>query len=117
MKATEALPGITSMADDQRAKAMDCALLRQRLQWNFNTEKGRRSLSEYHQVLLEGMKLAAQKSTDLSEETDVKQNVNESPWAFLNGYQLYTPLDQEKVLAINPVSRQLTLSSLLSPHR
>ena len=56
MKATEALPEIASVADDQRTEAFDCVLQRKRPQCDYNTEKGRKSLSEYHQVLLERMK-------------------------------------------------------------
>lgn len=56
IKATETLPEIASMADDQRTVAINCVLQRKRPQWDYNTEKGRKSLSEYHQVLLGGMK-------------------------------------------------------------
>lgn len=52
MKATKALPEITSMADAWRGKAIDCAA-----KTETSTEKGRRPLSDYHQVLLEGMNL------------------------------------------------------------
>jgi len=39
MKATEALPRIALMINDQKAEAVDGALQRWRPQWDYNTEK------------------------------------------------------------------------------
>lgn len=55
---------ITSMVDDQMSEVIDHALPR-RPQWDNNTEKGRSILCECHQILLEGMKRAAQMFTKL----------------------------------------------------
>lgn len=91
MKATEVLPGIVSVV-------IDCPLPKRRPQWYYNTDR-HGSLSEYHQVLLEGIKWAASKPTNLSKVTDVIQDPDESLSAFLehllNTCQLYTPMDPE----------------------
>lgn len=57
MKETKALPGLASVVDGQRAEVIDCALQR-RPQWDYSTQRGKRSLCDYHKVHLEEMKQA-----------------------------------------------------------
>lgn len=116
MKATEAPSRLASMADGWRAEVIDPALPRRRPQWNYNTERGRRSLGEYHQVLLEGMKWAAQKATYLSKVTGVKQGP-----AFLEcllyAYWLYTPTDPEDLENLKAINLATVTQSVPDIHR
>ena len=111
MKETEALPGLASVVDDQRAEVIDCALPRRRPQWDYSTERGRRSLCEYHKVHLKEMKQAFWKPTNLSRVSkviDVKPGLDELPTVFLehllDSYWLYAskvPVDLANLKVIS----------------
>ena len=58
-----------------------------------------RSVSEYRQTLMAGLRAAARKSTNLAKINSVRQEPNESPAAFLKkimeAFRQYTPMDPQ----------------------
>lgn len=60
--------------------------------WDYGTEGSRKPLSEYHQILLDGLRLTAHKPTSLSKEADVKQGLEELPGSIP---AIYTSIDLE----------------------
>ncbi|XP_021114045.1 uncharacterized protein LOC110349169 [Heterocephalus glaber] len=70
-----------------------------RLDWDPNTDAGRRDLASYHQHLLQGLCQVARKLTNLTKMSEVKQNKTESPEAFLEllleAYRVYTPINPD----------------------
>lgn len=107
-EAAKAFPGLSELPGK-------LLLLRQSQDWNYRVEKGRKSLSEYHQALLEGLKQAARKPTDFSKVTAVRQGKNESPSEFLErlleAYREYTTIDPEDGTQLSTVNLTFILQS------
>ncbi|XP_075808605.1 uncharacterized protein LOC142837423 [Microtus pennsylvanicus] len=99
-EASKAFPGLSELPDR-------LLLLWQSADWNSRIEKGRKSLREYYQVLLQGLKLAARKPTDLSKVAAVRQGKDELPSAFLErlleAYREYTTIDPEDPIFLSTV--------------
>lgn len=91
-EAAKTLPGIYALTGKH-----DLPI--QTLDWKDRTVKGRMTLSDYQQALLEGIKRAARKPIDYSKVSDVRQGPNEQPSAFLerllDAYREYTDIDPE----------------------
>ncbi|KAL0588539.1 hypothetical protein AAY473_039551 [Plecturocebus cupreus] len=70
-----------------------------RTQWDPNTSAGLQALNNFHWYLLEGVRGAARKPTNLSKVGTITQGLQESPAAFLehlqDAYHTYTPIDPE----------------------
>lgn len=98
-EAAKAVPGMQALTDRQRTVVVDCVLPRCRPDWNYKTEEGRRSLRDYHQALLEGMKRASRKPADFSKVKEIRQRPKESPSEFLErlleAYREYTSIDPD----------------------
>ena len=60
-----------------------------------------RSVSEYRQTLVAGLRAAARKPTNLAKINSVRQEPNESPAAFLKrimkAFRQYTPMDHRQM--------------------
>ncbi|XP_057612326.1 uncharacterized protein LOC130865329 [Chionomys nivalis] len=99
-EASKAFPGFSELSGE-------LVLLRESPDWNSRVEKGRKSHRVYHQALLEGLKLAARKPTDLSKVAAVRQGTNESPSEFLErlleAYREYTTIDPEDPIFLSSV--------------
>lgn len=69
--------------------------------WDPNADNGRECLLQYRQILLQGLRAAARKPTDLTKIHDTVQGPKESPAAFLErlyqAYRLYSPIDPEAI--------------------
>lgn len=81
-------------ADDQ---AIEDAFPSQRPNWNPNSVVGEEALKRYRQLLLQGLRGAARKPTNLSKVMETRQGPDESPSAFLErlfqAYRIWTPID------------------------
>ena len=70
-------------------------------QWDPNMDNGGEHLLQYRQILLQRLRAAAQKPTNLTKIYDMVQGLNESPAAFLErlyqAYRLYSPIDPEAI--------------------
>lgn len=107
-EASKAFPGLSELPGE-------LVLFRQRPNCNSRVNKGRKSLSEYHQALLEGLKRAARKPTDFSKVTAVRQGKNESPSEFLErlleAYREYTSIDTEDSTHLSSINLTFILQS------
>lgn len=67
------------------------------LNWDANDAVGYQHLTDYHQVLLSGMRAAAKKPINMSKVSEIRQLPDESPGAYLErlleAYRTYTPFD------------------------
>lgn len=79
-----------------------------RPEWDPNTDAGKKALDEYRLRLLDALRAAAKKPTNLSRVSAVQQLADESPAVFLERlletYRLYTPINPmapENARAIN----------------
>lgn len=92
-----------------RADVVDCVLPTWRPDWNSGTERGRRTLRNYHKALLEGMKQAAQKPTNFLRLMCTIQRPKESPFEFLerlqDAYRKYTPIDPDDPINFEEINR------------
>lgn len=70
---------LKALDNEQRIVAIDQVLPQRRKRWNDGTEEGEKSLGKYHQALLEGLKWATLKPTNLSKVLNMKQYSDESP--------------------------------------
>ena len=67
--------------------------------WDFEQMEGREHLRVYHQTLMAGLRAAARKPTNLAKVNLVRQELTESPSAFLErlmeAFRHYTPMDPQ----------------------
>lgn len=68
---------------DEKTEVINLALSERRPAWDYGMVEGRRALRDYHQAVLEGLRRAAHKPTNLSKVAEVKQNPDELPSVFL----------------------------------
>lgn len=88
---SKALPWLSELLGELGLQSAD---------WNSSVEKDRKFLMEYYyHALLEGLKQAARKTTDLSKVAAVRQGKDESPSVFLDrlleAYREYTTIDPD----------------------
>ncbi|XP_026640211.1 uncharacterized protein LOC113457334 [Microtus ochrogaster] len=99
-EASKAFPGLSELPGGR-------VLFGQSADWNSRVENGGKSLREYYQALLEGLKRAAREPIDLSKVAAVRQGKNESPSAFLErlleAYREYTTIDPEDPIFLSSV--------------
>lgn len=92
-----------------RADVVDCVLPTWRPDWSSGTERGRRTLRNYHKALLEGMKQAAQKPTNFLRLMCTIQRPKESPFEFFErlqeAYRKYTPIDPDDPINFEEINR------------
>uniref|UniRef100_A0A8D2KRZ6 Gag protein n=2 Tax=Varanus komodoensis TaxID=61221 RepID=A0A8D2KRZ6_VARKO len=76
---------------------LETSLPAQQPNWDPNTVAGEGALTRYRQLLLQGLRGAARKPTNLSKVSEIVQSPRESPAAFLErlleAYRQYTPID------------------------
>lgn len=97
-EARKLVPGVDGKPTANQAQ-IDTSFPLTRPEWDFNTAEGKERLRVYRQALMEGLRAAARKPTNLAKVGSVQQGKDESPAAFLErimeAFRTYTPIDPE----------------------
>lgn len=97
-EARKRVPGVDGKPTINQAQ-IDTSFPLTRPEWDFNTAEGKERLRVYRQALMEGLRAAARKPTNLAKVGSVQQEKDESPAAFLErimeAFRTYTPIDPE----------------------